>query len=68
MLLIRLPEPPVRVVYGWLRVSLQCLCVQTSYAITADLPEFRKNKEYSAKFRVPFAFPTYTAYVEVGFA
>nr|KAG5699287.1 hypothetical protein BaRGS_000489 [Batillaria attramentaria] len=23
-----------------------------------------KNKEYSAKFRVPFAFPTYTAYVE----
>ncbi|XP_076453621.1 uncharacterized protein LOC143288855 [Babylonia areolata] len=38
--------------------------LQTSYAITADLPEFRKNKEYSAKFRVPFAFPTYTAYVE----
>ncbi|KAK7090068.1 uncharacterized protein [Littorina saxatilis] len=38
--------------------------LQMSYAITADLPEFRKNKEYSAKFRVPFAFPTYTAYVE----
>ncbi|XP_025080349.1 uncharacterized protein LOC112555951 isoform X1 [Pomacea canaliculata] len=38
--------------------------LQMSYAMTADLPEFRKNKEYTPKYRVPFAFPTYTAYVE----
>ena len=42
-----------------------CVNQQMSYSQTADLPDFRRNLEYSEKFRVPFAFPSYTAYVEV---
>ncbi|XP_012937855.1 uncharacterized protein LOC101860325 [Aplysia californica] len=38
--------------------------LQVSYAVTADLPDFRRNLEYTEKFRVPFAFPSYTAYME----
>ncbi|CAG5114863.1 unnamed protein product [Candidula unifasciata] len=38
--------------------------LQISYELTAAVPEFRKNKEHSEKFRVPFAIPTYTAFVE----
>ncbi|GFN89256.1 myosin essential light chain [Plakobranchus ocellatus] len=38
--------------------------LQISYSVTADLPPFRKNSENSQKFRVPFAIPIYTAYME----
>lgn len=38
--------------------------LQISYSLTADLPDFRKNRENTEKFRVPFAIPFYTAYME----
>lgn len=38
--------------------------LQLGYATTAGIADFRRNLEYSEKFRVPFAFPSYTAYME----
>ncbi|XP_041350348.1 uncharacterized protein LOC121369351 [Gigantopelta aegis] len=38
--------------------------LQISHSITADTPDFRKKMESSSLYRVPFAFPRYTAYVE----
>ncbi|KAK3776308.1 hypothetical protein RRG08_039894 [Elysia crispata] len=38
--------------------------LQMSYSLTSDLSDFRKNSENNEKFRVPFAIPSYTAFVE----
>ncbi|XP_048247149.1 uncharacterized protein LOC124125991 isoform X1 [Haliotis rufescens] len=38
--------------------------LQISYALKANLPDFRRNTEYFRYYEVPFHFPFYTAYRE----
>ncbi|KAK6187225.1 hypothetical protein SNE40_005298 [Patella caerulea] len=38
--------------------------LQLSYNLLTETPDFRSKMESSTKFRVPYAFPSYTAFIE----